>query len=229
MVLNAYARQRGQFGAVGPCPADAMTGDVVIGVHASFVNNLAETITGGKTLSDEFLMKYAKVLHAELPLPLMVHSRAARWAFTMARHRPLAVTIASPEAITFRVRVDAVEIDGAVTNVAATAKISYRLQRDKFGDFALMRDGGVDIDAAGPADVQAFVHEKLDAFFGPVLNGGGVIVPEGGALGTVRTLEWQGLRAQNDWIVTAWNVPDVAIDALVRFQEEVATAAPLRR
>jgi hypothetical protein len=174
-------------------------------------------------------MKYAKVLHAELPLPLMVHSRAARWAFTMARHRPLAVTIASPEAITFRVRVDAVEIDGAVTNVAATAKITYRLQRDKFGDFALMRDGGVDIDAAGPADVQAFVHEKLDAFFGPVLNGGGVIVPEGGALGTVRSLEWQGLHAKNDWIVTAWNVPDVAIDALVRFQEEVATAAPLQR
>jgi hypothetical protein len=229
MRLNAYARHRGQFGAATPCPADAVKGDVVIGVHASFFNNLAETITGGKTLSDEFLMKYAKVVHAELPLPLMVHSRAPRWAFTMARHRPLSVTIPDQENISFRVRVDAVEIDGATTEVGATAMIRYRLERDKFGDFALLRKGGVEFDAHGPADVQAFVHEKLDAFFGPVLNGGGVIVPEGGAMGTIRSLEWQGLQAKGDWIVTGWKVPDVAIDALVRFQEEVAATAPVKR
>jgi hypothetical protein len=229
MRLNAYARQRGQFGAVTPCPADAVAGDVVVSFHASLFNNLAETITGGKTLSDEFLMKYAKVVHAELPLPLMVHSRAPRWAFTMAKCRPLAVTIAAPEEITFRVRVDAVQIDGATTDVGATATIAYQLQRDKFGDFALLRKGDVQLDADGPAAVRAFVHEKLDAFFGPVLNGGGVIVPEGGAMGAIRSLEWQGLYAGDDWIVTAWNVPDVAIDELVRFQEQTAAAVSVKR
>jgi hypothetical protein len=77
------------------------------------------------------------VLHAELPLPLMVHTRAPRWALTMAKHRPLAVEIAAPDRVTFRVRVDAVEIDGATTPTNAIATISYRIQRDQFGDYFL--------------------------------------------------------------------------------------------
>ena len=97
--LNARAEQRGQFGAAAPCPHDAMGGDIQFRLHVSAFNNMAETITGGKTLDDKFFMKYAKVLHAELPLPLMVHARSTRWAFTMQRHRPIELVIPQSESL----------------------------------------------------------------------------------------------------------------------------------
>jgi hypothetical protein len=224
--LNSVAQQRGQFGAATPCPVESISADVVVGIHASFFNNMAETITGGKTLSDRFIMKYAKVLHAELPLPLMVHTRAPRWALTMAKHRPLAVEIAAPDRVTFRVRVDAVEIGGATTPTNAIATISYRIQRDQFGDYFLQRQGDLALDAHCAAATAEFLREKLDAFFGPVLNGGGVIVPEGGALGAMQRLQWQGLRADGDWLVVGWNIPAEAVDSLMQLTQPRVAQAP---
>jgi hypothetical protein len=224
--LNAFAQQRGQFGAATPCPVESIAADVVVGIHASFFNNMAETITGGKTLSDRFIMKYAKVLHAELPLPLMVHTRAPRWALTMAKQRPLAVEIAAPDRVTFRVRVDAVEIDGATTPTNAVATIAYRLQRYEFGDYYLQRQGELTLDARCAAATADFLHAKLDAFFGPVLNGGGVIVPEGGTLGAMQRLQWRGLQAGGDWLVVGWNIPADAVDSLMQLQEQTVAQAP---
>ena len=74
--VNVAGERRHQFGAAVPYGEDTVGGDVQLRVHVSMFNNTAETILGGKTLSDEFLMKYAQVLQAQLPLPLMVHTRA---------------------------------------------------------------------------------------------------------------------------------------------------------
>jgi hypothetical protein len=205
-------------------------GDVVIGVHVSFINNMAETILGGKTLSDSFVMKYAKVVHAELPLPLMVHCRAPHWAMTMAKDRPLELMIAGPNEVVLISRIVAIEVDGVTTEMNAVARMTYELQQDEFGDVSLVRQGDVELEAEGTAEARAFLASKLDAFFGPTLTGGGVIVPAGGALATMKQLEWHGVRADRDWIVTAWDVPAEAIQEMIRSPstdaEELASGPP---
>lgn len=221
--LDFFCRGRDQPGAPNACASDALAGDVLLRVHASFFNNMFETILGGKTLSDEFLMKYAKVLHAELPPPLMVHTRAARWSLTMARHRPLELTIPSANRLALRMRATAVEIDGVPWSTPCTADLQYALRRDEYGDVSLCREGAMRLDADLPSAQRAFLDEKLGAFFGPVFNGGGVVAPEGGLLGALRSLQPLGVHADADWLTTGWNVPPAAVDAFLRAQE---TAQP---
>jgi hypothetical protein len=60
--LNVAAQRRHQFGALQPYSSDAVGGDLQLRIHISLLNNMLETILGGKTLSDEFLMRYAKIL-----------------------------------------------------------------------------------------------------------------------------------------------------------------------
>jgi hypothetical protein len=225
VALTAYARRRDQFGAPTPCPIQSIAGDVLVRVHTSFVNNMAETITGGKTLSDEFFMRYAKVIHAELPLPLMVHSRAPRWALTMARYRPIAFENPAANRFVIVVRVDAVHIDDAVKATPSTARIAYELVENEFDEFELRRQGGVELTSDLDEPTREFLLEKLDAFFGPMLNGGGVVVPEGGVLGALRGLESRGVLAEHEWIVAGWNVPPAVIDELLRLQREESAAA----
>jgi len=222
ILLSAYARQRGQLGAAAACPNHSIDAELVVRVHVSTFNNMAETITGGKTLSDEFFMKYAKVLHAELPLPLMVHSRAPRWAFTMAKHRPIELRTAGLNQLTFIVRIDAVDFDGATSATPARAEISYLLERDDLGDYSLQRMGAVQLETAARPDIRDFVLQKVDAFFGPTLNGGGVVIPAGGLLGAVSGVQLRGIQAEHEWIVAGWDVPSETINALMRFYDEKA-------
>jgi hypothetical protein len=217
--LNSFSRRRQQHGAAAPCPIESIAGDVLVRIHASFFNNMAETITGGKTLSDEFVMKYAKVVHAELPLPLMVHTRAPRWAMTMAKIRPIELQIPEANRIVFVVRVDSVEIDGVIAAAPTKASIAYFLTLDEFGEYRLERDGGVQLESALPESTSAFLREKLNAFFGPVLSGGGIVVPEGGVLGALRGLRSKGVHADHGWLVAGWDVPPQVVDELIKSQQ----------
>jgi hypothetical protein len=218
--LNVMAKQRGQLGAATALPADLAGGDVVIGVHISFINNMAETILGGKTLSDSFVMKYAKVVHAELPLPLMVHCRTPRWGMTMAKHRPLELVIARPNEVVLISRVVALEVDGVTTEMNAVARMTYAIQQEEFGDVSLVRQGDVELEAEGTPEARQFLATKLEAFFGATLTGGGVIVPAGGALASLKSMQWHGVRADRDWIVSAWDVPAEAIREMIRSQPQ---------
>jgi hypothetical protein len=220
VALTAYARRREQFGAAALCPIESIAGDIVVRVHTSLVNNMAETITGGKTLSDEFFMRYAKVIHAELPLPLMVHARAPRWALTMARHRSIEFQNPAANKLVIVVRVDAVHIDGDVMATPVTARIAYDLVENEFQEFELRRTGDVELTTELAEPTRGFLSEKLSAFFGPMLNGGGVVVPEGGALGALGGLQSRGVLVEHEWLVAGWDVPPEVIDELLRLRQD---------
>jgi hypothetical protein len=216
--LNVAGARRNQFGASVPYENGAAGADVQLRVHISMFNNLAETILGGKRLSDEFLMKYAQLLQAELPLPLMVHARSARWAITTHNHRPLELSLPAPNRLEFVMRIDAVEIDGQTYDVPTTATMDYDLVKNEFGEYALVRDGQVKFDTALPTAARDFLHEKLDAFFAPVLDAGGVAIPDGGVLGTLNGVQPAGVRAEADWITIGMNVPDEVLQSLLQYQ-----------
>jgi hypothetical protein len=216
--LNVAGERRHQFGAVVPFSSNAVGGDVQLRLHVSLVNNTLETILGGKTLSDEFLMRYAKILQAQLPIPLMVHSRSRRWAITTVKHRPLELRMPEPNRLQFVMRLEAVEIDGQTFDVPATATINYDLVKNDFDERELVRDGEVELDTALPTDARSFLHERLDAFFAPLLNAGGVAVPDGGVLGAMNGIKPAGFEVAHDWIVIGVDVPQKVIDALIRYR-----------
>lgn len=216
--INIAGQRRHQFGAVVAYSPDTVGGDVQFRLHVSMVNNTLETILGGKTLSDEFLMRYAKILQAQLPLPLMVHSRSRRWAITTAKYRPLELRLPKPNRLQFVMRLEAVEIDGQTYEMPAVATINYDLVKNDFDERELVRDGDVHLETTLPAEARSFVHEKLGAFFAPLLDGGGVAVPDGGLLGAMNGIEPAGFEVANDWIVIGANIPDEVIDAIIRFR-----------
>jgi len=223
--LNAAARARDQFGAAIPCAIASIDADILVRVHVSAVNNMAETITGGKSLSDAFFMKYAEILHEELPLSLMVHARARRWAIVTRKHRPFEVRIPKPNRFLFRIQIESLEIDGEQFAAPSSVAIAYDLTKNGIGEYQLERDGGVQLETTLEEEARSFLHEKLDAFFGPVLNAGGVVIPDGGLLGALKGLEPRGIHAESGWIVAGVNVPTAIIEQLMQLRQG-GTEAP---
>jgi hypothetical protein len=214
--------RREQFGAVTPCPFDFADGDVRVRVHVSFLNNMMETIMAGKMFTDEYFMKYAKVLQPTLPLDLMVHSRTPRWAIIAAKPRPLELSIPSPNVFEFALHIASLEIDGQKFEQPTTVTVRYELVKNDLDEYYLQRDADVAIQSSLPTEHQAFLHKKLSAFFAPVLDGGGVVVPEGGGVGSLNLLKFLGVQADQDWLVLGIDVPAEFIDQAMESREKAA-------
>jgi hypothetical protein len=214
--------RREQFGAVPPCPLDFAKGDIRVRVHVSFLNNMMETIMAGKMFTDEYFMKYAKVLQPTLPLDLMVHSRAPRWAIIAAKPRPLELSIPAPNVFEFTLHIASLEVDGEKFDQPTTITVRYELVKNDLDEYYLKRDADVAIQSSLSAKHQAFLHKKLNAFFAPILDGGGVIVPEGGGVGSLNLLKFLGVQADQDWLVLGINVPAEFIDQVMKSREDAA-------
>jgi hypothetical protein len=226
IVLGAIAANRSQWGAPAPCPVEIAEADVSIRIHVSFFNNMLETILGGKRLSDEFLMRYAKIMQAELPLNLMVHSRTPRWALEAASVRPLEIAVTEPNCFRFTFRTRGIHIDGVEHPYPSEATVEYRLLREDDGYAWLQRLGPLRLDSELPTPARIFLEAKLSAFFGEILDGGGVVVPDGAleaANGLVESIEF---RADREWLVLGLKVSQEAVRKLIDVQIEPQAAPP---
>ncbi len=222
VMLNGFSGGREHFGASFPCPVDPAGADFQAQVHVSFINNLAETILGGKAITDTFFMRYAKVLHAELPMPLMVHSRSKRWTVTMAKHRPLELVIPEPNHFQFIFRATGMELDGEQYNGSLTAKFTYAMVDNGFGEIELIRQGDVELETSFDTASRVFLQEKIAAFFAPAFRGGGVVIPDSGVMGALRDIQSEGVKAENEWIVFGVTVPPAVLDELLELRESNA-------
>lgn len=212
ITINVAAQNREQFGAVIP-PGAGMSADIQVCLHVSFFNNMLETIMAGKTFTDQYFMRYARILQPQLPPPLMVHSRSTRWAIVAAKPRPLEITIPASNVFKIQLNIGRVEIGGEEFEGPTTATVYYLLQHSEFGDYYLERRGDVELSSSMPPASQSFLLKKLDAFFAPVLDGTGVALPEGGTLGRMRSLQPQGAWARQDWLTLGINVPNEFLEA----------------
>ncbi len=204
--VNVINQRREQLGAPILCPLSS-TADVQIRVHVSFFNNMFETIMAGKTFTDKYFMKYSRALQAELPPPLMVHSRSVRWAIVAAKPRPLELSIPSPNQLQIQLRIERVEFGDQLFTGPTVATIRYVLSKNDFDEYQLYRQGEVQLDSLLPAEGQKFLLQKLNTFFAEEMNGGGVALPEGGALGRLRGLRPHGASADRGWLNVGIKVP----------------------
>jgi hypothetical protein len=211
LVWDVKGRSRGQFAAPIPCPPDLGSGDVTVRMHLSLFANTAETSLAGKWLTDDFFMKYAKVIHPQLPLALMVHSRADTWAVLATSSRPLDVQTDGPNQWLLRMQFDALKIGGEVYPQPATWEVRYRFAQDEYGDARFTRVGQPVLTTELAPDLREFLHHKLDAFFGEEFSGGGVALPDGGVLGALRNVQLLELEAEGQWLAVSFRIPPVVI------------------
>ena len=201
LFLDVLSGRREHWGAPTPCPFPATNEGVVGRVHVSFLNNAAETIMAGKRFTDRYFMNYAKIFQAELPLPLMVHSRSKRWAMIAANERPLVLEIPSPSRFEFTLNMQGFEYDGEELAIPGMARVAYELVEDEYGEFRLERDGDLTLETELDTLKRVFIHEKLSAFFAPILDAGGVVIPDGGTLGKLSELQVPEIIIDQNWIV----------------------------
>jgi hypothetical protein len=220
VAVNIHSQRREQFGAPTAAPLDFAEGDVRFRMHVSFLNNMMETIMAGKVFTDEYFMRYAKVLQATLPVPLMVHARSERWAIVAAKPRPLELRIPGPNQFEFALHIASFELSGEKFDNPTTATIRYELVKNEFDEYYLERQRDVELESTLPSYQREFLHQKLSAFFAPVLDAGGVAIPEGGTLGSLNTLEFLGVMADQDWLVVGVNVPQEFVDSAMKAAEE---------
>lgn len=213
VTVNAASYRREQLGAAIQFPQESLAADLQVRFHVSFFNNMAETIMAGKTFTDKYFMKYSKVIQPQLPPALMVHARSTRWAIVAAKPRPLEISIPAANQLRIQLRAQRVDIGDEHFTGSTVATIHYVLERNDFDEFELVRQGQVKLDSPLPAASQDFLLQKFNAFFAPVLNGGGVALPEGGTLGKLRSLQPQGVYADRDWLALGVKVPDEFLEA----------------
>ncbi len=217
--VNIHEGNREQFGAAQVCPVTFPEADVVGQIHVSFVNNLLETIMAGKMFTDEYFMKYAKVLQPTLPLDLMVHTRAQRWAIIADKPRPLELEIPITDHFKFTLKIAALEVDGERYTALTTANVLYQLRKNEYGDYFLQREGDVHLESQLDSHHREFLQKKLNAFFAPILDGGGVIIPEGGSTSTLSSLELLGVQATENWVTIGYKVPQEVVTALMHSEQ----------
>lgn len=215
VTVNIYEGRREQFGAAFPCPESFPQADVVGQMHVSFINNMLETIMAGKMFTDEYFMKYAKVLQPTLPLELMVHARAKRWAIIADKPRPLEMEIPDTNQFRIKLNIAALEVDGDRFTASTQATVHYHLKQNEFGDYFLQREGDVQLESQLDSHHRELIQKKLNAFFAPILDGGGVVVPEGGATGPMNSLELIGVQATDDWLAIGYKVPQGLVDSFM--------------
>ncbi len=230
VAANIMSQRREQFGAATPCPTDFAEGDLRFRMHVSFLNNMMETIMAGKMFTDEYFMRYAKVLQPTLPLDLMVHARAPRWAIIAAKPRPLELRIPAPNQFEFALHIASLEVDGEKFTKPTTATVRYELVKNEFEEYYLERTADLEIESSLPTQHRDFLHKKLSAFFAPVLDAGGVSIPEGGSIGSLNSLQFLGVQADQDWLVVGVNVPKEFVDQTMKSREAATTvpAAPIQ-
>jgi len=207
VIVNVAGENREQLGAVTPCPTSSSLADVQARFHVSFFNNMAETIMAGKTFTDTYFMNYGRILQPTLPPALMVNYRSQPWSIVTAKPRPLEIAITARDQLSIQLRMQQVTIGDEHFTGPTIATISYALVKNEFEEYQLERQGNVQLDSPLPQASQVFLLRKLDAFFAPVLSGGGVALPEGGTLGRLRSLRSQGVYANDNWLVIGVQVP----------------------
>ena len=225
--LEASQIRGPQFGAPTRCQVDfdvsklGQSADVMGCVHESFINNTFETAWGGKWISDEYFMEMAKILQAELPLDLMVHSRTPHWRF---QPRPLQPVIWSLEnkadEMSVTVHLDQLEYGAQTYSGPVTATTRYALQKDEHGAYLLARTIPVQLEwpSAPSAEVFEAIDRKFQALLAEKLDAKGIVIPDGGFTGVIAKVEQHFVSSNGGWLYFAVPVTDKLLDEAMALQ-----------
>jgi len=211
--LCMAAMQAGAFQLGSPTEAPEVNdqADLVIRIHESMVNNLADAALTGATMHEDALRKSAHKLLGFVPRPLESHKDQPAWALTFAQARPIVVSFHEDK---FRVTLRGQRFfRGEETHPGMNVSAAYRLEiRDDC--LVATRQGDLEIlppDIMPGQERKLSVREKvlcdmLDIRFDRVLpetlEGRG-FTPRG-RLRKIGKLVPFRVESQNGWLSIAW-------------------------
>lgn len=227
LFLEASQINGPQFGAPTRCQANfdvsklGKNADLMGCVHESFINNTFETAWGGKWISDEYFMEMSKILQAELPLDLMVHSRTPRWRFRPRTLQPVIWNLENKaDEMSIAVHLDQLDYASDTYSGPVTASTQYALQKDEYGAYLLARTAPVQLDwpgAPSPEVVEA-IHRKFQALLAERLDAKGIVIPDGGFTGVIAKVEPHFVSSTGGWLYFAVPVTDSLLDEAMALQ-----------
>ncbi len=199
-----------QMGATS-APPELTTGlDIGVQVHESMINNFAEALLGGKTLTDEKLAELAEQLTGEVPEELRITQDKDPWSITFPTLNP--VTIEFNDSM-LTVTIVGRRLSSGEQKVTRSMSITatYKIERQGVGT-RLQRQADVEVkyvkggSSVSDTAFKTTVRDRFRDVFKESSETEGLKLA--GQLEKVGTLNLSQLDISNGWLVVGWAIPD---------------------
>ena len=195
---------------VGPPPLEGRN-DLAVTLHESIVANFAESLIGGRTITDEQLVKMLSDAGAEIPQELEIGPDNDPWSISFSPVQPIRAEFKDGQV---RVGIRGRRFTRGEQVIRENIEISatYSLRRGG-GGIRLSREGDVEVEYLGldslsiaQVAMKTFLRKKFDAVFEPDIASDGLVLP--GQWEKAGALTLAELSAMNHWLVLGWQAPD---------------------
>ncbi len=205
---SALLANDSQLGAWDAQPQLDPLHDMAVCMHESLVNNVGETLIGGRTFKDTAWLEMVQMLTADAPKPLWVTSQSERWSTVLAKHQPLTVVFAN-DRCWITIRLQQFQRGDVQLQRPLQIQAEYQLQVGpdrphliRQGDLQIaLTDGGES--TPHEAGIVSFVRQKF----------AGVLQPDVGfemSLPTEKlsTLELKEFSTRGGWLILGYQLFD---------------------
>ena len=197
-----------QLASSAPPPAAGPQGDVVLLVHESLINNSAESVLGGMTLTDQRLIELLEERKREIPEELKISPEKDPWSITFAPRLPVRVQFTADNVLV-SIRGTRFTRADQVLNVTTDISARYQLSKGPKGAKAT-RLGDVEVNfintegrlSARQITFKTFLRRKFSAMFAEHFESDGIKLPEG--LQRIGGIQLSELTASPGWLQAAW-------------------------
>ncbi|MEC8300660.1 MAG: hypothetical protein VX035_03000, partial [Planctomycetota bacterium] len=216
--LNLEVVQAGQFqvGTTDEAPPISDDSDAALVVHQSAINNLAESILGGKTITDRMAAELLEVANqGDLPEEFSV-DRTNPWSITLAKYQPVTVELGDSK-ITVNIRGNRFRRGGSSVNDMIQVSATYHIEKTSKG-VKLSREGDVELTYPGKEQltveqtaVKSFLLVKFNYLFKDSAETTGVQFP--GRVEDKAPMELAVFEMSSGWLSLAWKQAESAADS----------------
>ena len=215
--LNLEVVQAGQFqvGTTDEAPPISDDSDAALVVHQSAINNLAESILGGKTITDRMAAELLEVANqGDLPEEFSV-DRTNPWSITLAKYQPVTVELGDSK-ITVNIRGNRFRRGGSSVNDMIQVSATYHIEKTSKG-VKLSREGDVELTYPGKEQltveqtaVKSFLLVKFNYLFKDSAETTGVQFP--GRFEDKAPMELALFEMSSGCLSLAWKQAESAAD-----------------
>ncbi len=200
-----------QIAAPEPPPTDHRRQDFGVQLHESIVANFAESLLGGRTLTDERLVDLLTEAGAEVPEELEISDDKDPWSISFSSDQPVSAKFREGRV---RIGVRGRRFTRGEQEVRNTIEISasYQLETMATGT-RLTREGDVVVEyvpqrrlSISEVAMKTFLARKFDALFKQEIVTEGLSLP--GRWQRAGTLFLDQIASQNQWLSLGWKIPE---------------------
>ena len=198
---------RYQLGANSTPPDLAVDHDLAVRLHQSLIANFAESLLGGRTLTDEKVVQLLQDADLEVPEELEISADKDPWSITFASGQPVTAEFSSDQ-VKFSIRGRRFTRGEQEVRIAVQISAKYQLGRgDQVG--TLIRDGEVSVEYENRKQIglsqvamKTFLRKKFDSLFEAT-----IVVPDLTLPGNWKKageLRLQQLASSDGWLTIGW-------------------------